>query len=252
VLVLATQNAVSYEQLGVATSGATLFRSIGGSLGTAILGAIFTARLTADLPEGAGPDDPAYVPAFTAAMDDVFLVGTAVVLAAFALSWLIPQRPLRTTVETDLGESFGAPVDTDSVREIARCLARHVGRDRTLRFLTDAAARAGVDLSPGAAWLLLRVNEPEPVAELRRLPHVDAARFDATLEEVRRHGYADDGELTDAGRAVRDRLVAARTDMLREVIADWEPDRHPELDPLLRRLAEELTPPPRERVGAGG
>ena len=35
VLVLAVQNAVAYEELGVATSGATLFRSIGGSLGTA-------------------------------------------------------------------------------------------------------------------------------------------------------------------------------------------------------------------------
>src|SRR5919112_3216917 len=34
VLVLAVQNSVPYEQLGVATSGATLFRSIGGSLGT--------------------------------------------------------------------------------------------------------------------------------------------------------------------------------------------------------------------------
>src|SRR4051794_27768922 len=58
VLILATQNAVSYEELGVATSGATLFRSIGGSLGTAILGAIFTGRLTAELaerlPRGAG------------------------------------------------------------------------------------------------------------------------------------------------------------------------------------------------------
>jgi EmrB/QacA subfamily drug resistance transporter len=49
VLVLATQNAVSYEQLGVATSGATLFRSIGGSLGTAVLGAIFTGRLSSEL-----------------------------------------------------------------------------------------------------------------------------------------------------------------------------------------------------------
>ena len=49
VLVLAVQNAVPYEQLGVATSGATLFRSMGGSLGTAVLGAIFTGRLTAEL-----------------------------------------------------------------------------------------------------------------------------------------------------------------------------------------------------------
>ena len=56
VLVLAVQNAVPYEQLGVATSGATLFRSIGGSLGTAVLGAIFAGRLTAELPAPAAGD----------------------------------------------------------------------------------------------------------------------------------------------------------------------------------------------------
>src|SRR4051794_25252785 len=49
VLVLAVQNAVEYSELGVATSGATLFRSMGGSIGTAALGAIFTARLTSEL-----------------------------------------------------------------------------------------------------------------------------------------------------------------------------------------------------------
>src|SRR3954465_13873872 len=49
VLVLAVQNAVEYADLGVATSGATLFRSMGGSIGTAVLGAIFTARLTSEL-----------------------------------------------------------------------------------------------------------------------------------------------------------------------------------------------------------
>ena len=54
VLVLAVQNSVPYEQLGVATSSATLFRSIGGSLGTAILGAIFANRLTSELAAG-GP-----------------------------------------------------------------------------------------------------------------------------------------------------------------------------------------------------
>src|SRR4051795_8105549 len=40
VLVLAVQNAVPYEQLGVATSGATLFRSIGGGQGVAATGAL--------------------------------------------------------------------------------------------------------------------------------------------------------------------------------------------------------------------
>jgi hypothetical protein len=50
VLVIAVQNDTDYRDLGVATSGATLFRLIGGSLGTAILGAIFAARLSASRP----------------------------------------------------------------------------------------------------------------------------------------------------------------------------------------------------------
>lgn len=45
VLVLIVQNAVSYEDLGVATSGATFFRSIGASFGVAIFGTIFAGRL---------------------------------------------------------------------------------------------------------------------------------------------------------------------------------------------------------------
>src|SRR5205807_2362399 len=49
VLVLAVQNAVDYRDLGVATSGATLFRSIGGSVGTAVLGSIFSNRLAHEL-----------------------------------------------------------------------------------------------------------------------------------------------------------------------------------------------------------
>ena len=59
VLILAVQNAVPYSQLGVATSAATLFRSIGGSLGTAILGAIFANRLADEVARGAGEPGPA-------------------------------------------------------------------------------------------------------------------------------------------------------------------------------------------------
>lgn len=45
VLVLVVQNSVGYEDLGVATSGATFFRSIGASFGVAIFGTIFTNLL---------------------------------------------------------------------------------------------------------------------------------------------------------------------------------------------------------------
>ena len=49
VLVVAVQNAVGYEDLGVATSGNTLFRNIGSSVGTAVVGTIFATELASRL-----------------------------------------------------------------------------------------------------------------------------------------------------------------------------------------------------------
>jgi hypothetical protein len=49
VLVVAVQNAVGYEDLGVATSGNTLFRNVGSSIGTAIVGTIFATTLASNL-----------------------------------------------------------------------------------------------------------------------------------------------------------------------------------------------------------
>src|SRR6185437_9864560 len=49
VLVLAAQNAVDYRLLGVATSGSTLFRQVGGSVGVSLFGAIFANRLAHEL-----------------------------------------------------------------------------------------------------------------------------------------------------------------------------------------------------------
>ena len=262
VLVLAVQNAVPYDMLGVATSGSTLFRSIGGSLGTAVLGAIFSGRLTAEL-AGAGsgssasgldpsainrlpaPVHDAYIGAFTDALHVVFLVATVVVAVAFLLSWFIEERPLRKTVETNVGESLGAPVDTDSMSQLTRALSRHVGRERTLVFMAATVERAGVDLSPSASWALLRLGAPDPitVAEAAALPHVDADRLAAAVEELCDAGLHDGERPTADGHAMRERLVAARTDGLRILVADWQPDENPELDPLLRRLAEELAAP---------
>ena len=49
VLVIAVQNAVSYRDLGTATSGTTYFRTIGSSVGVAVFGTIFANRLTDEL-----------------------------------------------------------------------------------------------------------------------------------------------------------------------------------------------------------
>lgn len=50
VSLLAIQNAVEHRDLGVATSSAQFFRSLGGSFGVAVFGAIMNARLLEELP----------------------------------------------------------------------------------------------------------------------------------------------------------------------------------------------------------
>ncbi len=120
VLVLAVQNAVDYRLLGVATSGSTLFRQVGGSIGVAAFGAIFANRLAtelaANLPAGAhipAVVNPAviahlpheihqpYVQAFVSALQPIFVTAAGISVLAFALSWLLHEIPLRTRSETD-------------------------------------------------------------------------------------------------------------------------------------------------------
>lgn len=120
VLVLVVQNNADPGDIGVATSTATFFRSVGGSFGVAILGSIFATRLAArltHLPGGAGNRlsggvhlNPAqarqlppaihraFLDAFTVALHGVFLWGMAFAAMAFALSWLLQEVPLRTRV----------------------------------------------------------------------------------------------------------------------------------------------------------
>jgi hypothetical protein len=114
VLVLAAQNAVDYHDLGVATSGTTLFRSIGGSIGVSLFGAVFTSglmrNLAATLPAGsplpaatapaaiqALPDAvrSVYLQAFTGALHPVFLCAAIAAGFAFVLTWFLQERPLR-------------------------------------------------------------------------------------------------------------------------------------------------------------
>jgi EmrB/QacA subfamily drug resistance transporter len=120
VVVLAVQNDAPRGDIGVATSTATFFRSMGGSLGVALFGAIFASRLdrelaslpprvAAKLPHGANvrPDEVHALPAvirgdflhaFVDALQPVFLVGAAAACVAFVLALLLREVPLRATV----------------------------------------------------------------------------------------------------------------------------------------------------------
>jgi EmrB/QacA subfamily drug resistance transporter len=274
VLVLAVQNAVEYADLGVATSGATLFRSIGGSLGTATLGAIFANRLRIELKRAlpasvaskasssSGEVDPQqiarlprplhgdYLHAFTHSLSSVFITASGFAVAGFVLSWFIRELKLRETVATsDLSDTYAPPRAADSLAEIVNKLGRADRREGAREIVLRVAARAGVDLSPAACWLLARLSE-EHAPELSAL----AGRFGigldtlttACAELMSKHMIVPSAQdpsadqLTADGRAALQRLTATGEQRLADLLEGWQPREHEELARMIATLAQQF------------
>ncbi|MET9318708.1 MFS transporter [Streptomyces sp. NPDC003038] len=274
VLVLVVQNAVSYADLGVATSGATFFRSIGASFGVAIFGTVFTNRLDdklatalagVPLPPGAGvaqleadpraigalPAElrPRVLDAYATSITDVFLYAVPVVLLAFLIAWFLTEDKLRGSVTApDVSETLASnPVHRSSRDEVARALSVLGSREGRRHVYEKITEKAGYDLLPAASWLLLRINkygsaEPALLAERTVVPLkaiTEAAR------QVEERGLAvRDGlalVLTDKGRESAVKLAAARQESLAELLGDWwGPDRPTDLVELVAELNAEL------------
>jgi EmrB/QacA subfamily drug resistance transporter len=136
VMVLITQNSVDRADLGSATATVSFFRSVGGSVGVAVFGAIFTSglarNLAADLPpsvagalakSGGGSlqavaglpagEQLAYKTAFADALTTVFTYAIPIMAVAFLLTWLVREVPLR-------GRTHTAP---DTARELTAASA---------------------------------------------------------------------------------------------------------------------------------
>lgn len=190
VLVVAVQNAVSYQDLGVATSSSVFFRMIGGSFGTAVFGAIYAIVLNHTIAPTLAKVPPSvlrnfnpqtinpgvlgklkstaeglffytkYIDAVTHAIQVVFLVAVPIAFVAFLLSWLLPEVELRKTVQTvDVGEVNGMPDHRTSLEEIQLALTRLSDRENRVELYETLAQRAGVDLPPRACWLLYRLAD---------------------------------------------------------------------------------------------
>jgi EmrB/QacA subfamily drug resistance transporter len=267
VLVLAVQNSVDYEDLGVATSGTVLFRSIGGSLGTAVFGAVFSGRLGRELagriPAAAaqhGRLSPAqlaklpaavrsvYTHAFVNALHPVFLTAAGVVAVGFVVALLIPDRKLRDTVQASgTQEHFAVPRHDDRTAEVERALSVLANRDARKRFYAALLKELGIDLSPLEAWLLVCVDHGAegPAPELAGRLHVDPVRVSAALSELERRELLarDDGwyGATPAGEEIVERVVQARRQRLTDVLADWSPAEHADLADVVDRLARDLS-----------
>src|SRR5207302_6954610 len=133
VMILAVQNAVDPQDLGVATGTANLFRALGGSVGVALYGSIFNNQLHAwisrlipdDALAGLNPGSLEASPqvirtlpdpvreglalATANALSPVFLTGAVLAAIGFVLVLFLEERPLRTRPARENGSRVLLP-----------------------------------------------------------------------------------------------------------------------------------------------
>jgi hypothetical protein len=267
VLVLAVQNAVDYRDLGVATSGTTLFRSIGGSIGVAMFGAIFSSNLARGLAENlpAGTHLPSatepsaiaalppavkdvYLHVFAAALHPVFLAAAVVGAVGFGLTWLLREVPLRGAVRAEsIGESFAMPHDATSLEELAFIVTQLERKERHWQVYERIAQSLQIALAPDQIWMLIQlcVSEPVSLQALAIRFALPVQRLQSVAEHLLAEGmiarYADSRIApTEHGRAIFQRMVDAHRNVLRQLTAQWAAERNVEAKAMLDRLARSL------------
>jgi EmrB/QacA subfamily drug resistance transporter len=130
-LVLVAQNDVAAQDLGAATSVLSFFRSLGGSIGVSVLGAVLANRVTSELESHLGPmpggsSDTAAVPdlatlpepireiirdAYGVATSEIFLYALPFAVIAVVVVFFIKQIPLKTQTGAErLAEETATPV----------------------------------------------------------------------------------------------------------------------------------------------
>ncbi|MGW0390300.1 MDR family MFS transporter [Streptomyces sp. NPDC003042] len=145
ITMLVAQNSVEMKDMGVASSSATLFRTLGGSFGVALMGSLFTTRVTDTMADRLGPEAAtaagsaqldaaslaklpeavrdAYQHAVAAGTHSAFLLGAVIAVLGFAAAWFVKEVPLRGAGPgADAGPGPGpaeaaksAPVQRDSL-----------------------------------------------------------------------------------------------------------------------------------------
>ena len=268
VLVLAVQNAVDYKNLGVATSGATLFRSIGGSVGVSIFGAIFAGGLASGLagqPDGgaglpAATDTAAinalsaaqrmhYLQIFTDALHPVFLWAAIIAAAGFLLTWFLKEIPLRDATGPDtVGESFAMPRDATSLEELRQILARMSSHEHLWETYRRIAERLDVTLQPDEIWLLIQLcrqdKAPDP-GQLETTFSLPSERLTAVAEHLQQQALAarrSDGALapTVKGRQIFEFIVEGFRQRLARFVERWCSEDHAEVRTMLDAFARDL------------
>ncbi|WP_197377364.1 MDR family MFS transporter [Mycolicibacterium baixiangningiae] len=220
VLVLTVQNTSTFEDLGVATSGVTFFRTIGSSFGAAVFGSLFAnflddrigaALLSSGAPPVAAespqalhrlaPDIAApIVNAYADSLGLVFLCAAPVAAVGFVVALLLKEVPLRemeTGLAVDLGEGFAMPGSESPEKMLESAVGRLLRSSPDIR-LRAVAGRPGCELDVARLWALLQIYRHNQVFGTARLSEI-AERLRIPCEVV--EPVFDD--LVSTGYAVR-------------------------------------------------
>ncbi|MBX7269427.1 MFS transporter [Micromonospora sp. Llam7] len=167
-LVLAVQNAVSMRDLGAATSSATFFRSLGGSFGVAILGAVLSSRLAAEMADRLPGAVAQLTPEQRATTGATGGAGVSVNDPATILA--LPA-PVRAAVQAAFVESLHLVFLTTGLIAIVAVLVTLALPNETLRGAGPQGATGGTDGLGGEAPApggkpLDRESKPEAAAEM--------------------------------------------------------------------------------------
>ncbi|WP_440711252.1 MDR family MFS transporter [Herbiconiux sp. YIM B11900] len=144
-LVLIVQNAVDPRQIGTASASVAFFRSLGGTIGVSVMGAVLGSRITTLVTdglvtmgvdpsqtgslEGGGIPDLSTLPApirtlvesaYGEAVADVFLIAVPLAVISIIAIAFLPNRPLGTKTSVEqIAESEAATLVAVSAAEIA-------------------------------------------------------------------------------------------------------------------------------------
>ncbi len=237
VLVIAVQNTVKYADLGAATSGVTFFRTIGGSFGVSVFGAIFANQLARQLSAAlAGKTLPkgfsvasvqsnssmlkalpaelreAILHAYSLALQPVFRTAVPVAGVAFILAWFLREVPLRTAAgapapaaETlrssasaaDLGEALGGAPTSRTSAQEVERVLSRLSAVDLRRFGYARLARAAGLDLPGGACWILTMLAKQGATPGPQL----AKQAGVTMEEGRPNAQllVDRGLITRTG-----------------------------------------------------
>jgi EmrB/QacA subfamily drug resistance transporter len=275
VLILIVQNTSSFDDLGVATSGVTFFRTIGSSFGAAIFGSLFTNfledRIGPALAAGGAPPAAAQSPqalhelphdlaapivgAYADSLGLVFLCAAPVAVVGFVVAWLLKEVPLREmeTVAVDLGEGFGMPSAESPEKVLEIAIGRLMRHSPEIR-LRNIAGRPGCELDVARLWALIQLYRQGQVFGAARLTEIsDRLRvpcevIEPTFDRLVETGYAlrtgDLLWLTQPGARQVDVASSALVNRILEKLANTptfggRPDRV-QVEAALERIAHRV------------